>query len=87
MIGLLKLLDGLLVVRFRSRAVREAEMAFLHQQLVVLQRSAPARLRLRTKDRYRLFPCLLDTAVVFKPVSWTRAIRRIERRVKHECVL
>jgi hypothetical protein len=75
MIDLLKLLGGLLVGLFRSRAVREAEMAFLHQQLVVLQRSAPARLRLRTRDRlifvwlYRLFPCLLDAAVVFKPVS------------------
>src|SRR5215467_4519831 len=45
MIDLLKLLGGLLVGLFRSRAAREAEMAFLRQQLVVLQRSAPARLR------------------------------------------
>src|SRR5204863_8283368 len=51
MIDLLKLLGGLLVGVFRSRAAREAEMAFLRQQLVVLQRSAPARLRLRTADR------------------------------------
>src|SRR5947209_12157151 len=43
MIDLLKLLGGLLVGLFRSRAAREAEMAFLRQQLVVLQRSAPAR--------------------------------------------
>ena len=63
MIGLLKPLGGLLVGLFRSHAAREAEMAFLRQQLVVLQRSAPARLRLRTADRlifvwlYRLFPC------------------------------
>src|SRR5215468_4705487 len=62
MIDLLKLLGGLLVGLFRSRAAREAEMAFLRQQLVVLQRSAPARLRPRTADRlifvwlYRLFP-------------------------------
>src|SRR5262245_34386512 len=62
MIGLLKLLGGLLVGLLRSHAAREAEMAFLRQQLVVLQRSAPARLRLRTADRlifvwlYRLFP-------------------------------
>src|SRR5271169_5095345 len=54
---------GLLVGVFRSHAAREAEMAFLRQQLVALQRSAPARLRLRTADRlifvwlYRLFPC------------------------------
>src|SRR5215469_7742612 len=48
MIDLLKLLGGLLGGLFRSHAVREAEMAFLRQQLIVLQRSAPARLRLRT---------------------------------------
>src|SRR5437763_601558 len=45
MIDLLKLLGGLLVGVFRSHAAREAEMAFLRQQLVVLKRSAPARLR------------------------------------------
>jgi putative transposase len=58
MIDLLKLLAGV----FRSHAAREAEMAFLRHQLLVLQRSAPARLSLRTADRlifvwlYRLFP-------------------------------
>ena len=91
MIDLLKLLGGLLVGLFRSRAAREAEIAFLHQQLVVLQRSAPARLRLRTKDRlifvwlYRLFPCLLDAAVVFKPetlVRWHRSGFRLYWRCK-----
>jgi hypothetical protein len=46
MIDLLKLLGGLLVGVFRSHAAREAEMAFLRQQLVVLQRSAPAGGRL-----------------------------------------
>src|SRR5690348_6977867 len=73
MIDLLKLLGGLLLGLFRSRAAREAELAFLRQQVVVLQRSAPARLRLCTADRlifvwlYRLFPSLLEAAVVFKP--------------------
>src|SRR5215469_8358518 len=51
MLDLLKLLGGLLVGLFRSHAAREAETAFLRQQLVVLKRSAPARLRLRTADR------------------------------------
>ena len=51
MIDLLKRLGGLLVGVFRSHAAREAEMAFLRQQLVVLQRSAPARLRLRPLER------------------------------------
>jgi hypothetical protein len=40
MIDFLRLLGGLLVDVFRSHAAREAEIAFLRQQLVVLQRSA-----------------------------------------------
>ena len=91
MIDLLKLLGGLLVGLFRSHAAREAEMAFLRQQLVVLQRSAPARLRLRSADRlifvwlYRLFPSLLEAAVVFKPetlVRWHRSGFRLYWRWK-----
>ena len=91
MIDLLKLLGGLLVGVFRSHAAREAEMAFLRQQLVVLQRSAPARLRLRSADRlifvwlYRLLPSLLEAAVVFKPatlVRWHRSGFRLYWRCK-----
>ena len=82
MIDFLKLLSGALVGLFRSCAAREAEMAFLRQQLLVLKRSAPARLRLRNADRlifvwlYRLFPSLLGAAVIFKPetlVGWHRS--------------
>ena len=82
MIDLLKLLGGLLVGLFRSHAAREAETAFLRHQLVVLRRSAPARLRLRCADRvifvwlYRLFPSLLEAAVVFKPETLVRWHRR-----------
>jgi hypothetical protein len=60
MIDFLKLLGGSLGL-FRSHAAREAETAFPRQQLLVLKRSAPARLRLRKADRlifvwlYRLF--------------------------------
>jgi len=91
MLDLLKLLSGLLVGLFRSHAAREAETAFLRQQLVVLKRSAPARLRLRTADRlifvwlYRLFPSLLEAAVVFKPetlVRWHRSGFRLYWRWK-----
>src|SRR5215471_17285076 len=73
MLDLLKLLSGLLVGLLRSHAAREAETAFLRQQLVVLKRSAPARLRLRPADRlifvwlYRLCPSVRQAAVVFKP--------------------
>ena len=64
-----------------ARVSRDAEVLFLRQQLLVLRRSAPARLRLRNSDRlifvclYRLFPSLLDAAVIFKPetlVRWHR---------------
>jgi hypothetical protein len=91
MIDLLKLLAGLLVGVFRSHAAREAEMALLRLQLVVLQRSALARLRLRTADRlifvwlYRLFPSVLEAAVVFKPetlVRWHRSGFRLYWRWK-----
>jgi hypothetical protein len=37
MIDFLKLFGGLLVGLFRSHAAREAEMAFLRQQLIVLK--------------------------------------------------
>jgi hypothetical protein len=78
MIDFLKLLGGSLVGLFRSDAAREAEMAFLRQQLLVLKRSAPARLRLRNADRpifvwlYRLIPFLLRTTVIFKPETLVR---------------
>ena len=69
----LKLLVGFVVGLSRSQVAREAEMAFLRQQLLVLKRSTPARLKLRIADRlifvwlYRLFPALLGAAVVFQP--------------------
>src|SRR6516225_6497676 len=65
-------------------ACRSRSRDGIRQQLVVLQRSAPARLRLRCADRvifvwlYRLFPSLLEAAVVFKPatlVRWHRSGR------------
>ena len=80
MIDLLKLLGGLLVGLFRSHAAREAEMAFLRQQLVVLQRSAPARLRLRTADRlifvwlFRLFPSVLEPRLSSSLRRWCAGI-------------
>jgi hypothetical protein len=91
MIDLLNLLGGWLVGLFRSPVAREAEVAFLRQQLLVLKRSAPARLRLRTADRlifvwlYRLFPSLLGSAVIFIPetlVRWHRSSFRLYWRWK-----
>jgi hypothetical protein len=81
MIDLLKLLGAWLAGLLRSHAAREAELAFLRQQLVVLRRSAPSGLRLRTADRlifvwlYRLLPSLLDAAVIFQPETrWCAGI-------------
>ena len=91
MIDLFKLLGGWLVGLFRSHAVREAEIMFLRHQLLVLRRSAPPRLRLRTADRlifvwlYRLFPSLLGAAIIFKPetlVRWHRSGFRLYWRWK-----
>src|SRR5512135_205936 len=74
-----------------SRVSRDAEILFLRQQLLVLRRSAPARLRLRNTDRlvfvwlYRLFPALLDAAIIFKPetlVRWHRGGFRLFWRWK-----
>ena len=56
-----------------QRVSRDAEILFLQQQLLVLRRSAPARLRLGNTDRLifvwlcRLFPSVLDAAIIFKP--------------------
>ena len=62
----------------RSSAEREAEIAYLRQQLVILKRTAPARPRLKTTDRlifvclYCLFPSLLDAPIIFKPETLLR---------------
>ena len=91
MLDLLKLLGGFAVGLFRLPAAREAELAFLRQQLLVLRRPAPARLRLRVADRlifvrlYRLFPPLLGAAVIFQPetlVRWHRSGFRLYWRWK-----
>jgi hypothetical protein len=64
---------------------------FLRHQLLILRRSAPPRLRLRTADRlifvwlYRLFPSLLGAAIIFKPetlVRWHRSGFRLYWRWK-----
>src|SRR5207342_657612 len=57
-----KLLWSLLIGLFRSRASLEAENLALRQQIIVLRRTAPKRLRFNVLDRvilvgiHRLFP-------------------------------
>jgi len=61
-----------------AHARRDAEILYLRQQLIVLKRTAPARPKLKTIDRlifvclYRLFPCLLDASIIFKPETLLR---------------
>jgi hypothetical protein len=74
----------LLVVRSRlkSRARLEAEILVLRQQVIVLSRKSPLRVRLRNIDRlvfvwlYRLFPSLLNAITVVKPETVIRWHRR-----------
>ena len=63
-----KLLWSLFLGLFRSRASLEAENLALRQQIIVLRRTAPKRLRFNEFDRlifvglYRLFPDLHSLA-------------------------
>src|SRR5215469_417678 len=62
-------------------ASREAEILILRQQLLVLSRRSPKRIRLRNIDRLilvwlcRLFPSMLDAMIIVKPetvLCWHR---------------
>jgi hypothetical protein len=74
----------MLVLRawFKSRVSLEAENVVLRQQLLVLKRRSPARLRLRNIDRlilvwlYRPQPSLLDAIIIVKPETVLRCHQR-----------
>src|SRR6202166_3975671 len=69
-------------LRFTRRARLEAENLLLRQQLVVLRRKSPTRVRLWNTDRlllvwlYRLYPSLLDSIVIVQPETVLRWHRR-----------
>src|SRR5208282_3504731 len=77
--------------RFTRRARLEAENLLLRQQLVVLRRKSPARVRLWKIDRlllvwlYRLFPALLDAILIVQPETVLRWHRRGFRAYWHWC--
>jgi transposase InsO family protein len=81
----------LLVIRswFARRARLEAENLLLRQQLVVLRRKSPKRVRLWNIDRlllvwlYRLYPSLLDAIIVVQPETLIRWHRRGFRAYWH----
>ena len=68
--------------RFTRRARLEAENLLLRQQLVVLRRRFPTRVRLWNIDRlllvwlYRLYPSLLDAIIIVQPETVLRWHRR-----------
>src|ERR1700694_456692 len=75
-----------LLLAIRSRCTRrarlEAENLLLRQQLVVLRRKSPTRVKLRNIDRlllawlYRLYPSLLDAIIIVQPETVIRWHRR-----------
>jgi transposase InsO family protein len=82
MVEWLKQLAYALSLRFKSRARLEAENLVLRQQLNVLIRKLPKRLRLRNSDRlllvwlYRLFPSILSAIRIVTPETVIRWHRR-----------
>src|ERR1700720_1346085 len=68
--------------RFTKRARLEAENLILRQQLIVLRRKSPTRVRLWNIDRlllvwlYRLYPALLDSIIIRQPETVIRWPRR-----------
>ena len=81
MFNVLSFLGQLLAPVRRSRVSHDAEILFLRQQLLVLRRSPPTRLRLRNTDGlifvwlYQLFPSMLGAVVIFKPETLVRGHR------------
>jgi hypothetical protein len=69
-------------LRFARRARLEAENLLLRQQLLVLHRQHPRRVRLWNIDRllfvwlYRLCPALLDAIIIVQPETVIRWHRR-----------
>ena len=82
MVEMLKTLLGALLLLFQSRFRLQVEILVLRQQLIVLRRTAPRRVRLRALDRllfvllYRLWPDVLDSIAVIQPNTIVRWHRR-----------
>jgi hypothetical protein len=82
MLEWLRQLACALSLRFKSRARLEAENLLLRQQLNVLMRKLPKRLRLRNSDRlllvwlYRIFPSTLNAIRIVRPETVIRWHRR-----------
>jgi transposase InsO family protein len=82
MFDLCKLIVRTVIDLLRSRATLEAEILMLRQQINVLRRANPERLRFASVDRLilggicRLFPKMYDTLAIVRPdtvIRWHRA--------------
>src|SRR6476660_861079 len=82
MFDLCKLIVGTVIDLLRSRATLEAEILMLRQQINVLRRANPKRLRFASIDRLilggvcRLFLKMYDTLAIVRPdtvIRWHRA--------------
>jgi transposase InsO family protein len=91
MSDLCKLIFGMVIDLLRSRATLEAEILLLRQQINVLRRANPKRLRLGSIDRLilggvcRLFPKMHDALAIVQPdtvIRWHRAGFRLYWRWK-----
>ena len=82
MLALLCFVVAVLASPFKSKSRLEAENAVLRQQLIILRRKVPGRVRLKNSDRwflaqlYRSFPWILQVVTIIRPetlVRWHRA--------------
>jgi hypothetical protein len=82
MCDLCRLISGLVVNLFRSRAALEAEVLVLKQQIIVLRRGKPNPMPFLAVDRFvlgwvcHLFPKARDALAIVRPdtvVRWHRA--------------
>ena len=91
MVELCRLISGMILDLFRSRAALAAEILVLRQQINVLRRASPKRLPFRSIDRLilgsvcRLFPEMYDALAIVRPdtvIRWHRAGFRLYWRWK-----
>jgi hypothetical protein len=94
MLNLCILIFGTVIDLLRSRATLEAEILVLRQQVNVLRRANPKRLRLGSIDRLilgsvcGLFPKVNDALAIVRPdtvIRWHRAGFRLYWRWKSRC--
>ena len=82
MLETFKTMLGTLLLLFRSHSRLQVEILALRQQLIVLRRTAPKRVRLRALDRllfvllYRLWNGVLDSIAIVQPDTIVRWHRR-----------